>query len=164
MLCLLFILLKFVLQPGGSKAGTFDPYPSHSADPFKIKVPRSVNIVNKSGKTFMPSMGPKSTPMVSIVNQNVIRYVQQLLTGCVAQLVTCLTIDAHLTANPRIVSLILARSHTFVEIDHEIISTVILLPSAESLKKGCCLLQAKVCAQSTGSLLILACPGKSVVR
>ena len=31
-----------------------------------------------------------------------------------------------------------ARSHTFMEIDHEIISTVILLPSAESFKKGCC--------------------------
>ena len=30
----------------------------------------------------------------------------------------------------------LAPSHTFVEIDHEIISTVILLPSAESFKKG----------------------------
>ena len=29
-------------------------------------------------------------------------------------------------------------SHTFVEIDHEIIFTVILLPSAESFKKGCC--------------------------
>ena len=43
-----------------------------------------------------------------------------------------------------------ARSHTFVEIDHEIISTVILLPSAESFKKGCCQLQAKVCARSTG--------------
>ena len=42
-----------------------------------------------------------------------------------------------------------ARSHTFVEIDHEIISTVILLPSAESFKKGC-QLQAKVCARSTG--------------
>ena len=39
-----------------------------------------------------------------------------------------------------------AQSHTFVEIDHEIISTVILLPSAESFKKGCCQLQAKVCA------------------
>ena len=39
---------------------------------------------------------------------------------------------------------------TFVEIDHEIISTVILLPSAESFKKGCCQLQAKVCARSTG--------------
>ena len=36
-----------------------------------------------------------------------------------------------------------------VEIDHEIISTVILLPSAESFKKqkGCCQLQAKVCAR-----------------
>ena len=38
----------------------------------------------------------------------------------------------------------------FVEIDQEIISTVILLPSAESFKKGCCQLQAKVCARSTG--------------
>ena len=43
-----------------------------------------------------------------------------------------------------------ARSHTFVEIDHEIISTVILLPSADSFKKGCCQLQSKVCAQITG--------------
>ena len=49
-----------------------------------------------------------------------------------------------------VASSIPARSHTFVEIDHEIISTVILLPSAESFKKGCCQLQAKVCAQSTG--------------
>ena len=47
-------------------------------------------------------------------------------------------------------SLIPARSHTFVEIDHEIISTIILLPSAESFKKGCCQLQANVCVQSTG--------------
>ena len=38
----------------------------------------------------------------------------------------------------------------FVEIDHEIISTVILLPSANLFKKGCCQLQAKVCAQITG--------------
>ena len=38
----------------------------------------------------------------------------------------------------------------FHEIDHEIISTVILLPSADSFKKGCCQLQALVCAQSTG--------------
>ena len=60
--------------------------------------------------------------------------------------------------------LIPARSHTFVEIDHEIISMVILLPSAESFKKGCCQLQAKVCARSTGKLVVQACPGKSVVR
>ena len=44
------------------------------------------------------------------------------------------------------------------------ISMVILLPSAESFKKGCCQLQAKVCAGSTGKLLVQACPGKSVVR
>ena len=39
---------------------------------------------------------------------------------------------------------------TFVEIDYEIISTVILLPSSESFKKDWCQLQAKVCARSTG--------------
>ena len=33
--------------------------------------------------------------------------------------------------NPGVVSLILAQSHTFAEIDHEIISTAFLLPSAE---------------------------------
>ena len=58
--------------------------------------------------------------------------------------------DASLTADPGVASSILARSHTFVEIDHEIISTAILLPSAESFKKGCCQLQAKLCARSTG--------------
>ena len=73
-----------------------------------------------------------------------------LLPGRVAQSVTCLATDANLTADPGVASLIPARSHTIVEIDHEIISTVILLPSAESLKKGCCQLQAKVCARSTG--------------
>ena len=69
--------------------------------------------------------------------------------GCVAQSVTCLATDASLTADPG-VRLIPVRSDTFVEIDHEIISTVILLPSAETFKKGCCHLQAKVCAQITG--------------
>ena len=55
-----------------------------------------------------------------------------------------------LTADPGVASSILARSHTFVEIDHEIISTIILLPSADSFKKDCCQLQAKVCARITG--------------
>ena len=35
-------------------------------------------------------------------------------------------------------------------IEHEKISMVILLLSADSFKKGCCQLQAKVCARSTG--------------
>ena len=55
-----------------------------------------------------------------------------------------------LTADPGVPSSIPARYHTFVEIDHEIISTVILLPSADLFKKGCCQLQANVCAQITG--------------
>ena len=70
--------------------------------------------------------------------------------GRVAQSVTCLATDAILTADPGVASSIPVRSHTYVEIDHEKISTVILLPSAESFKKGCCQLQAKVCARSTG--------------
>ena len=45
---------------------------------------------------------------------------------------------------------VLAQFHNFVEIDHEIIYTVIPLPFAESFKKGCCQLQANVCARSTG--------------
>ena len=57
--------------------------------------------------------------------------------GCVAQSVTCLATDVCLTADPGVASLIPVRSHTFVEIDHEIISTVILLHSAY-FKKGCC--------------------------
>ena len=80
------------------------------------------------------------------------------------QAVTCLATDAKLTTDPGVASSIPARSHTFAEIDHEIISTVILLPSAESFMKGCCQLQAKVCARITGYPLVQACPGKSVVR
>ena len=63
----------------------------------------------------------------------------------VAQSVTCLATDACLTADPGVASAIPVRSHTFVEIDHEMISTVILL-----LPQGCCQLQAKVCARITG--------------
>lgn len=58
---------------GGSKAGTFDPYPSHSNDPYKPKVQKGPKPMNSSGKIFTPSPGPKSAPTSSIVNQNVIR-------------------------------------------------------------------------------------------
>ena len=72
--------------------------------------------------------------------------------------------DACLTADPGVASSIPVWYHSFVEIDHETISTVILLPSPDSFKKGCCQLQAKVCAQITGLPLVQACRGKSVVR
>ena len=61
----------------------------------------------------------------------------------------CLTTDACLTADQGVVNSIPAQFHTFLEIDHEIITTVILLPSIDPFKKGCCQLQAKVCTQST---------------
>ena len=77
-------------------------------------------------------------------------YESYLILGPSSQSVTCLATDASLTADPGVTSLIPARSHTLVQIDHEIISTVFLLPSAESFKKCCCQLQAKVCARSTG--------------
>ena len=69
--------------------------------------------------------------------------------GRVAQLVMCLVTDACLTADPGVGTLILAQSRTFVEIYHEIISAVILLPPAYSFKEGCCQLQANVCTRST---------------
>ena len=48
------------------------------------------------------------------------------ISGRKGQSVTCLTAD------PGVTSLILAQCNTFAEIDHEIISTAILLPSADS--------------------------------
>ena len=55
----------------------------------------------------------------------------RLKLGRVAQSVTCLATDVCLTADPGVTRSIPARSHTFVEIDHEIISSVILLSSAD---------------------------------
>ncbi|KAJ8383108.1 hypothetical protein SKAU_G00038860 [Synaphobranchus kaupii] len=55
---------------GGMKAGTFDTYPSHSADPYVTRRTKSVT-TNKNGKTFHPSPGPKSTPVKSIISMNV---------------------------------------------------------------------------------------------
>ena len=78
------------------------------------------------------------------------RFPLHTVIGHEAQSITCLATDSSLIVDPWVPSSIPARSHTFVEIDHEIISTVILLPSAESFKKGCCQLQAKVRARSTG--------------
>ena len=55
-----------------------------------------------------------------------------IILGRVAQPVTCLTADTCLVVDPGGVSSIPVQSHTFMEIDHEIISTVILFPSVDS--------------------------------
>ena len=80
----------------------------------------------------------------------------QLIVGLCVWLLFCYSVllcspsFAIILMIPGVASSIQARSYTFVEIDHEIISTVIFLPSADSFKKGCCQLQAKVCARITG--------------
>ena len=123
------------------------------------------NSVDPDQTTPIGAFCSGSTLFASILNLSVMlgNYLQQTTSAndifrCIffswrfkgMQSASCLATDASLTADPGAASSIPARSHTFVEIDHEIISTVILLPSAESFKKGCCQLQAKVCAQSTG--------------
>ena len=100
-----------------------------------------------AAKNILIATGSEVTPFPGIEVGNLNSF---LAPDHVAQLVMCLATDAYLTADPGVSSFIPAGSLTFVEIDRVIISTVILLTSAESFKKGCCQLQMKVCAQSTG--------------
>ena len=53
--------------------------------------------------------------------------------GRVVQSAKCLTAETWLTADPGVTSLTLAGSHTFLEIDHEIISIAILLPVCQCI-------------------------------
>ena len=53
------------------KAGTFDSYPSHSADPYGDKL--TSHISRKGAKVFHPPGGPKSRPTESIMTLNVKR-------------------------------------------------------------------------------------------
>ena len=50
----------------------------------------------------------------------------------VVQSIRCLTADTCLTADPGVVSSILTRSHTFMEVDHEIIARAILVTTTDS--------------------------------
>ena len=86
------------------------------------------------------------------------------LPGRVAQLVTCLATDACLTADPGVPSSIPARSHTFMEIDHEIISTVILLPSADSSRRVVVSYKQKYVHKLLVNRLFKPAQEKSVVR
>ncbi|XP_003469234.1 cilia-and flagella-associated protein 96 [Cavia porcellus] len=58
-------------KAGGMKAGTFEPYPLHSADPYTVKLERDIS--RKEAKVFHPSVGPKSRPVESIMALNVRR-------------------------------------------------------------------------------------------
>ncbi|XP_006882308.1 PREDICTED: UPF0602 protein C4orf47 homolog [Elephantulus edwardii] len=58
-------------KAGGMKAGTFDPYPSHSADVYMTKPPKPYS--SKEEKIFHPPGGPKGRPVQSIMTLNVRR-------------------------------------------------------------------------------------------
>ncbi|NXU55568.1 CD047 protein, partial [Turnix velox] len=59
-------------KAGGMKGGTFDPYPSHSAEPYITKKPQAVTI-SKERQIFHPPAGPKSRPVSSIITLDVAR-------------------------------------------------------------------------------------------
>ncbi|KAM6261201.1 cilia-and flagella-associated protein 96 isoform 1-T2 [Porphyrio hochstetteri] len=59
-------------KPGGMKGGTFDPYPSHSDEPYVIQKPKAVTTI-KEQQIFRPPPGPKSRPITSIITLNVTR-------------------------------------------------------------------------------------------
>ena len=111
---------------------------------LKYRIQLSVHVIKQNQLMYLYDT------IVLFYALNTEQFHYKLKPGRVAQSVTCLSTDACLTAYPGVASSILVRSHTFVEIDHEMISKVILLPSADSFKKGCCQLQAKVCARITG--------------
>ena len=69
-----------------------------------------------------------------------------------------------LTVDPGVASLIPAWSHTFMEIDYEIISTVILLPSAESLRRIVVSYKGKYVHEVLVNCLFKLAQEKSVVR
>ncbi|XP_063776821.1 cilia-and flagella-associated protein 96 [Pseudophryne corroboree] len=60
---------------GGMKAGTFDPYPSHSNDLYGKPVTKSAV---KGGKIFQPPAGAKSYPIKSVTTAHVTRSVNPM--------------------------------------------------------------------------------------
>ena len=79
--------------------------------------------------------------------------------GSIAQVVTYLAVDTCLTAESRVPSWIPAPFHTFVEIDQEIISTVIIFPPADS-RRVVVSYKRKYVHEVLANLLSQACPGK----
>ena len=75
----------------------------------------------------------------------------------------CLTADTCLTADPGVPSSIPARSHTFMEIDHEIISTAFLLPFVDS-RKAVVSYKQKYVQEVLINCLVKLAQEKSVVR
>lgn len=59
-------------EPGGMKAGTFDPYPLHSDDPYRPLLGMG-DTAAKGGRLFHPPSGPKSRPVQSVLAAHVVK-------------------------------------------------------------------------------------------
>ena len=75
----------------------------------------------------------------------------------------CLTADTCLTADPGVPNSIPVWSHTFMEIDHEIITTAILFPSADS-RRVVVIYKQKYVHKLLVTRLVTLAQEKSVVR
>ena len=75
----------------------------------------------------------------------------------------CLAADTCLTADRGVASLILAQSHTSKEIDHELISKVILLPFTDS-RRAVASYKGKYVLEVLVNCLVKLAQEKSVVR
>ena len=100
-----------------------------------------MNVDEDPDQTLVSSPNGYASMSVYLMLLHIHDEYQNLIPGLLAQSVTY-------CADPGVASLIPAQSHTFGEIDHEIISTVILLLIQEGFLSVN--LQDKVCAQSTG--------------
>ena len=87
-------------------------------------------------------------------------FTRSIHTYGVAQSVTCLATDAYLTADPGIASLIPA----FVEIDHEIISKVILLLTLNHSRRAVIIYKQKYVHEVLVNCLSKRAQEKSVVE
>ena len=83
-------------------------------------------LVLRLGTSASPLVSEPTTGMITFYTLQTVNHKEQK-PGRVVQSVMFLATDACLTADPGVASSIAVRSHTFVEIDHEMISTVILL-------------------------------------
>lgn len=69
------LISSYPHQVGGCKAGTFEPYPTHSTDPYGTVKPHKGSSDGKGQGVFRPSPGPKTMATRSIVQQHVVRCV-----------------------------------------------------------------------------------------
>jgi hypothetical protein len=61
-------------KPGGNKSGCFDPFPTYASEPYVVRSDKDTSKSHDvAGKKFVPSSGNKTAPMRSILNQNILR-------------------------------------------------------------------------------------------